>query len=362
MVLQGDVSEGRDQVARNEHRDADGQCPAPVPCGREFHQVVCQHEVTREARDVVERPEFVPVADAVEPHVPEIPRVAQHRREHLGVGQQQGHAPYAEQRFEFAARSPFEPCADHGHDQIQPCEHVEVPQRRSVEREIEYECPEFVQRGAPGEIFGVDRRALACGDVIEVDVIKQRQHDRPENECRENASDALAVEAGEAGFHREQQYARHHDEQRHAAAHETARKGSCEECGAVVVELADEGVAAVRKDHQEAGGHAQQVYPADAFAGRGVRVGKSVLHLFVGVNRIFAKIRKKSAPPRFFSQRCAVFYAGTCGSPRPVPPAGQFTTTVGKYSRKSAAARSDCSGVFSCTPASLYSLPIASYL
>ena len=54
--------------------------------------------------------------------------------------------------------------------------------------------------------------------------------------------------------------------------------------------------------------------------------------------------------------------AGTCGSPRPVPPAGQFTTTVGKYSRKSAAARSDCSGVFSCTPASLYSLPIASYL
>lgn len=54
--------------------------------------------------------------------------------------------------------------------------------------------------------------------------------------------------------------------------------------------------------------------------------------------------------------------AGTHGSPRPVPPAGQFTTTVGKYSRKSAAARSDCSGVFSCTPASLYSLPIASYL
>ena len=43
VVLQGDVSEGRDQVARNEHRDADGQCPAPVPCGREFHQVVCQH-------------------------------------------------------------------------------------------------------------------------------------------------------------------------------------------------------------------------------------------------------------------------------------------------------------------------------
>lgn len=54
--------------------------------------------------------------------------------------------------------------------------------------------------------------------------------------------------------------------------------------------------------------------------------------------------------------------AGTHGSPRPVPPAGQFTTTVGKYSRKSAAARSDCFGVFSCTPASLYSLPIASYL
>ena len=318
----------------------------------------------------------------------------------------------------------------------------EVPQRRSVEREIEYECPEFVQRGAPGEIFGVDRRALACGDVIEVDVIKQRQHDRPENECCEDTSDALAVEAGEAGFHREQQHARHHDEQRHAAAHETARKGSCEECGAVVVELADEGVAAVRKDHQEAGGHAQQVYPADAFAGRGVQVGKSVLHLFVGVNRIFAKIRKKARRHDFFRSGApffvpgrAVFYAlpscsgpeytglarhcvlvrafgfclpalssellpaaacasaitsqplpsgpfvpaltpplaseplppgcpcaGTCGSPRPVPPAGQFTTTVGKYSRKSAAARSDCSGVFSCTPASLYSLPIASYL
>ena len=219
-----------------------------------------------------------------------------------------------------------------------------------------------MQRGAPGEIFGVDRRALACGDVIEVDVIKQRQHDRPENECCEDTSDALAVEAGEAGFHREQQHARHHDEQRHAAAHETARKGSCEECGAVVVELADEGVAAVRKDHQEAGGHAQQVYPADAFAGRGVRVGKSVLHLFVGVNRIFAKIRKKARRHDFFSQQCAVFCAGTHGSPRPAPPAGQFTTTVGKYSRKSAAARSDCSGVFSCTPASLYSLPIASYL
>ena len=187
--------------------------------------------------------------------------------------------------------------------------------------------------------------------------------------------------------------------------------------------------------------HAQQVYPADAFAGRGVRVGKSGLHLFVGVNRIFAKIRKKARRHDFFRSGApffvpgrAVFYAlpscsgrntpsrpplrpcsgirflppgsfvralacrrlrfshyvpalafrpfrpgsypalaseplspgcpcaGTHGSPRPVPPAGQFTTTVGKYSRKSAAARSDCSGVFSCTPASLYSLPIASYL
>ena len=41
---------------------------------------------------------------------------------------------------------------------------------------------------------------------------------------------------------------------------------------------------------------------------------------------------------------------------------GQLTTTVGKYSRNSAAARSICSGVFSRTSRSLYSSPIASYL
>ena len=76
------------------------------------------------------------------------------------------------------------------------------------------------------------------------------------------------------------------------------------------VELADKGVAAVRKDHQEAGGHAQQVYPADAFAGRGVRVGKSGLHLFVGVNRIFAKIRKKARRHDFFRSGAPFFVPG----------------------------------------------------
>ena len=40
----------------------------------------------------------------------------------------------------------------------------------------------------------------------------------------------------------------------------------------------------------------------------------------------------------------------------------QFMYTLGKYSSKMTFASSSCSGVFSFTPASLYSQPIASYL
>lgn len=120
----------------------------------------------------------------------------------------------------------------------------------------------------------------------------------------------LAVEAGEAGFHREQQHARHHDEQRHAAAHETARKGSCEECGAVVVELADEGVAAVRKDHQEAGGHAQQVYPADAFAAGAFGLGSRFSICLSGLIGFLRRYEKKRAATIFFRSSAPFFVPG----------------------------------------------------
>ncbi len=117
------------------------------------------------------------------------------------------------------------------------------------------------------------------------------------------------------------------------------------------------------KDHQEAGGHAQQVYPADAFAGRGVRVGKSVLHLFVGVNRIFAKIRKKARRHDFFFAAVRRFL---CRDARFAAP-GAACRSV-HDDRREIFAEKRCGtfrlfrGVLLRTPASLYSLPIASYL
>ena len=95
--MQQHVAEGRDEVADGEERDADAERPTPAPGGREFDEVVGQHEVSGEARDVVEGAEFVPVADAVEAHVAVVSGVSRQRREEFDVGQQQRDAPDAEQ-------------------------------------------------------------------------------------------------------------------------------------------------------------------------------------------------------------------------------------------------------------------------
>ena len=153
------VARSRDEVADEERRDADAQRLAPAPCGREFHEVESQHEVAREARDVIEGSEFVPVADAVEAHVAVIAGVAQRRGEHLHVGQQQRRTPDAEHDPQVAPRGPFEPCAQDRQDEIEPEEHVEIPERGGVVGEVEDEGPHLAERGFAGEQRGVDRRA-----------------------------------------------------------------------------------------------------------------------------------------------------------------------------------------------------------
>ena len=72
------------------------------------------------------------------------------------------------------------------------------------------------------------------------------------------------------------------------------------------------------------------------------------------------RYEKNPGPPCVFAAASRIF--GCPHSLRRTSPSGQLTTTVGKYSRSRAAARSSCSGVFSRTSRSLYSSPIASYL
>jgi len=114
-------------------------------------------------------------------------------------------------------------------------------------------------------VVGDDHRITGRNDVIQVNEIRQRQHDRPENQRNDDASDTLPVKIPELRAYGKQQHPRHHHEQRDAGPDETAGEYPGQKCSPVGIEPGDERVAAVRQNHQKTGDDTQQVDPADMF-------------------------------------------------------------------------------------------------
>ena len=70
-------------------------------------------------------------------------------------------------------------------------------------------------------VVGDDHRITGRNDVIQVNEIRQRQHDRPENQRNDDASDTLPVKIPELRAYGKQQHPHHHHEQRDAGPDET---------------------------------------------------------------------------------------------------------------------------------------------
>ena len=162
-------------------------------------------------------------------------------------------------------------------------------------------------------VVGDDHRITGRNDVIQVNEIRQRQHDRPENQRNDDASDTLPVKIPELRAYGKQQHPRHHHEQRDAGPDETTGEYPGQKCSPVGIEPGDERVAAVRQNHQKTGDDTQQVDPADALAGGGFQVGQSFAHGSFGL--ISGEDTKKSGTGRHVSAAGSGFIMGKAGLP-----------------------------------------------
>lgn len=265
ILLGQHVTERSDQVAAQKHRNGNGQRTLPAPLRRVLRQVIGQDQVTDEPGHVIESSVTVPVANTENPHIAVIAGIPQRRSDHFYIGQQQGNAPYVQNEPDIPSGSLLQPCADHGHDQIKADQHVEIPQRGRIVIEIKNKGIDPGQSSSQGMVVGDDHRITGRNDVIQVNEIRQRQHDRPENQRNDDASDTLPVKIPELRAYGKQQHPRHHHEQRDAGPDETTGEYPGQKCSPVGIEPGDERVAAVRQNHQKTGDDTQQVDPADMF-------------------------------------------------------------------------------------------------
>ena len=261
-ALHGQIAECRDRIAGREHRDAERERAPPAPCRRVFDQIIGQHQIAGESRHIVERAVGIPVADAQNPRISVIARIAEHGRRHAYVRKYERCAPQPQSELQVAAGGLLQPDAQNRHDQVQSDQHVKIPKRRGVIVEIENERIELGQRGPQRMILHHDLRIRRRSAAVQINAVERGQRQRPAHQRKCDFPDPLAVKSGHAGLHGQQQYAGHHDEKRHAAPDRAPREHAREKCAAVGVELRDERVAAVRKHDQKAGQHAQQVDPA----------------------------------------------------------------------------------------------------
>ena len=110
-----------------------------------------------------------------------------------------------------------------GDDEVEPHQHIQIPQRSGVIVEIENECPNLRDSHFQGEGGHVYGRIVCRGDVIQINEIQYRQHDRPEDKRDNNAADPLFVKFTHAVSYRKQQHSCHHHKQGHATAYGTSQ-------------------------------------------------------------------------------------------------------------------------------------------
>ena len=91
-----------------------------------------------------------------------------------------------------------------GDDEVEPHQHIQIPQRSGVIVEIENECPNLRDSHFQGEGGHVYGRIVCRGDVIQINEIQYRQHVRvyhPESGTTEVLSMETANQMfGAAGY------------------------------------------------------------------------------------------------------------------------------------------------------------------
>ena len=132
-----------------------------------------------------------------------------------------------------------------GDDEVESHQHIQIPQRSGVIVEIENECPNLRDSHFQGEGGHVYGRIVCRGDVIQINEIQYRQHDRPEDKRDNNAADPLFVKFTHAVSYRKQQHSCHHHKQGHATAYGTSQCAPLQKSRTVCVKTCHKRVTAM---------------------------------------------------------------------------------------------------------------------
>lgn len=132
-------TKGGDDIACEEQRDGGPECAAPAPIEGESDEIMREDGIAKEAREVVEGAIGIPETVAEKSKATIVTRVAEHRCKHFNVRECHCYAPHPEEAFDIFAASLLDPCANNGHEEVQPDQHVEIPKGNSGIVEIEEE-------------------------------------------------------------------------------------------------------------------------------------------------------------------------------------------------------------------------------
>ena len=222
----------RDDVSHDGEEHGPGEGQRTVPADMESQQ-----EITDEPAEIIEGRSRIP-----ETLAPDL------REDQMNIGDQRRNAPQPEIPLQFGFGAVRQPRGDHRHDQIEPDQHIDIPEMPDLHAEVDRDMEDIRDRLSPGIPAG--------GHIIE------GIEDGPYDEGAENADKAFLEEFGAGPLHRQEQETRNHHEQRHGDPGDAGNDSDPEGVltGNDASGLPDiEEFAGVLMDHQIAGQDPQQI-------------------------------------------------------------------------------------------------------